>query len=166
MIGKSTSEPRPWSRYALTLAGLAGLFGGGIWLKDVCDPPAHVWNAGIAAFGGYMIAHPLLALGYVTSGSRMLAAPIVLSLLRELRRTRPLRQYLALSLTLLGVAAVTAVTAVLTIPGDDPPTGVLQYAALGVLLATAIPGAGGLIHVLFAWRADRKAGVGAAEPTT
>ncbi|WP_204073176.1 hypothetical protein [Planotetraspora phitsanulokensis] len=160
------SGARPWSRYALTVAGLAVMFGGGIWLRDVSDPPAHVWNAGIAAVGGYAVAHPLAALGYAASGIRLLTAPIVLFLLRELRRTRPLRQYLAYCLTLLGIAAVTAVTVALTIPGDDPPTGFLDYAALGVLLATALPGAGGLIHVLYAWRADRKAGVREAEPAT
>jgi hypothetical protein len=135
------------------------MFGGGAWLNRVCDLPAHIPGAGIAEMGGYAIAHPFLALGYTAGGIRLLTVPIVVSLWRELRTTRPLRHYLALCLTLLGIAAATALTAALTLSGDDTPTGFLYYAALGVLLATAFPGAGGLVHVLFAWRRDHKAGV-------
>jgi hypothetical protein len=111
-----------------------------------------------------MIAHPFLALGYVAGGSPLLTVPIVWSLWRELRTTRPLRHYLNLCLTLLGIAAVTALTAALTLSGEDTSTGFLYYTALGVFLATALPGAGGLVHVLFAWRRDREAGVSGAEP--
>jgi hypothetical protein len=168
VIETSVPRPRPWSRYALTLTGLAAVFGAGGWLQRVCDPPAHVWEEGVTALGGYAAAHPLLALGYVMGGIRFLTAPIVLSLWRELSRTRPPRQYLAFCLTLLAVAVVTALTAEYTL-GEDPPAGPLHYvyyAALGVVVVTAIPGAGGLVHVVFAWRADRKAGVDAAEHTT
>ncbi|GAA1297363.1 hypothetical protein Psi02_14370 [Planotetraspora silvatica] len=165
VIETSAPEPRPWSRYALTIAGLAVVFGGGIWLRDVCDLPEHIWSAGIVATGGYMIAHPFLALGYAVGGSPMLTVPVVWSLWRELRTTWTLRNRLALYLVLLGIAAATALTAALTLSGEDTPTGFLYYLALGVFLATALPGAGGLVHVLFAWRVDRKAGVGAAEPT-
>ncbi|MFD0732688.1 hypothetical protein [Planotetraspora mira] len=166
MIGMSASEPRPWSRYAFTLAGLAVVFGGGVWLRDVCDPPAHVWEEGVTALGGYAAAHPLLALGYVVGGSPILTVPVVWSLWRELRTTWTLRNRLALYLILLGIAAAAALTAALTLSGEDTPTNFLYYTVLGVLLATALPGAGGLVHVVFAWRADRKAGVDAAEPTT
>ncbi|GII29135.1 hypothetical protein Pmi06nite_25770 [Planotetraspora mira] len=142
------------------------MFGGGVWLRDVCDPPAHVWEEGVTALGGYAAAHPLLALGYVVGGSPILTVPVVWSLWRELRTTWTLRNRLALYLILLGIAAAAALTAALTLSGEDTPTNFLYYTVLGVLLATALPGAGGLVHVVFAWRADRKAGVDAAEPTT
>ncbi|KAA9377582.1 hypothetical protein F5972_18320 [Microbispora cellulosiformans] len=149
--------PRPWSEYALMVAGLAVLWGASQWLKENCEPPDAVWAAGIPAVVRFFSANPLRALGYVAEGLRMTTAPAVLFICQELRATRPLRQYLALSLTLLGVALLTGVTGSL-LAADVVAHQIVYHVAMGLLLGTALPGAAGLVHVTFARLRDRKSG--------
>ncbi|WP_182874601.1 hypothetical protein [Microbispora sp. H10670] len=145
--------PRPWGEYALMVAGLAVLWGVTQWLKENCEPPDTVWASGIVATARFFAADPLRALGYAAEGLRMTAAPALLYLCQDLRASRTLRQYLALSLTLLGLALLTAVCGVLIQPAST-----FSYLFTGLLLGTGLTGAAGLVHVGFAWYADRKAG--------
>ncbi|MBE3011235.1 hypothetical protein IL992_18835 [Microbispora sp. NEAU-D428] len=143
---ESGRGPRPWGEYALMIAGLAVLWGGSNWLKKTCDPPNAVWAAGIPAVARFFAANPLRALGYAAEGLRMCTAPAVLFICQELRATRPLRQYLAMCLALLGVALLTLAGGLVI-----PSNAVAYYVATGLLLGTALPGAAGLVHVAFAW---------------
>lgn len=157
---ESGRGPRPWGEYALMIAGLAVLWGGSNWLKKTCEPPNAVWAAGIPAVARFFAANPLRALGYAAEGLRTGTAPAVLFICQELRTTRPLRQYLAMCLTLLGVALLT-VAGGLVIPSNA----VAYSVAMGLLLGTALPGAAGLVHVAFAWIRDGTAGRRAASGT-
>lgn len=60
-------------------------------------------------------------------------------------------------LTLLGIALLTGVAGAMLAP-DVTAHDVAYHAAMGLLLGTALPGAAGLVHVMFARLRDRKAG--------
>jgi cytochrome bd-type quinol oxidase subunit 2 len=139
------------------LLGIALLVGGAAWLKQDFQPSKKIWAQPPLDLLGYLITHPVAILGIMSTGIYTVTGSMVLFMLREVRQTRPARQYAGMCLTLLAFAAVVLLAAWLTL-GDDGPSGGYSFLLLGLLLASVIPGVVGLVHALFAWRKERQAG--------